>query len=470
MISYLQQKRGFAFRRACEELEIDPVSVLEYRRQSGRTEIALNTSISSQRDPPLAECSPLWKERANMVAKLAHSCLLLSKRGAEGLEYLRARGVLDATIEGACLGYCPAYALQNASDWGGDGGKRILLPRGIVIPWFDEHGDVICLRFRRLPTDASEDARKFYGVDEKTSQIKRYRVLQGSSSQWLYQGATLLPGRDAVLLEGEFDALIVAQEVDENAVAVVATGSTGWGRNERSIRRLASCSRVLVCFNADASGDKAAVEWLSQLGNARRWRPLWGDANEMLGDGVDLREWLAIGLTRPAGAGSNGTPSVSHSDCPQEQEAQIGSSSYEQFMEVVSRIATIFPGGCEITSVPKGAGAATGQQLPAYTPGSLPALPRTQCPFKLVTVGRDQRVKTVPCRSKTLANGWCSSHQHAQELLELGAKRGYPRVQLTQYKAIGKGKGSWEAYASRAPERWLRSDLPRIKAIAEQMQ
>jgi hypothetical protein len=60
---------------------------------------------------------------------------------------------------------------------------------------------------------------------------------------------------------------------------------------------------------------------------------------------------------------------------------------------------------------------------------------------------------------------WCEEHQQVQTLLDLGAKFGYPRTQLTRHRAIGAGRGNWEAYACRAPMKWLCHDLLLIPSI-----
>jgi DNA polymerase-1 len=95
-----------------------------------------------------------------------------------------------------------------------------------------------------------------------------------------------------VLLEGEIDALSVAQEC-RGIVSAVATGSTEGSRIGKwkvwiTIRKL-----IFVAFDADDKGDKAAAWWLHRLHDGRRLRPLWDDANQMLQDGVDLfNNWI----------------------------------------------------------------------------------------------------------------------------------------------------------------------------------
>ncbi len=298
MIGYLQQKRGLSFHAACLFLDIDADAIRVYRlQQRDGAHIPTPPAPLRTHELSLAERSLLWRTNALALTHWAHA-----QMGGAALDYLLERGLTPATISAHQIGYYPAYKWVNARQWDAPH-KRILIPRGIVLPWFDEEQTVVCLRFRRLPSDESEEARTFYGVEEKTGAIKRYRALVGSSSHSLYRKETIRPGADAVLLEGELDALILAQAMGKDA-AVLATGSTGWGRSARSLRQLARCRRVLVCYDTDANGagEKAAQYWISHLHNARRWRPFWNDANEMNRDGIDVREWVRVGMEESAGA------------------------------------------------------------------------------------------------------------------------------------------------------------------------
>src|SRR5690606_31282274 len=104
----------------------------------------------------------------------------------------------------------------------------------------------------------------------------------------------------------EIDALTVLQEAGD-LVAPVATGSTGEAHRPAWIAKLALASVVLVTFDADEPGDKAAAYWLGILDNAKRWRPFWGkDANQFAQEGADLRAWVVAGL-QSLGRAAGGT-------------------------------------------------------------------------------------------------------------------------------------------------------------------
>lgn len=261
----------------------------------------------------------------------------------------------------------------------------------------------------------------------KYNHLSYIRQVSGGSNG-LYLAQSLLLKRPAVVLtEGEFDALSIAQECGD-LVAVVATGTTKGSHTPRWISLLARQERVLVAFDAERDkGDADAGWWTQRLGNARRLRPLWIDANQMLQDGVDLRGWISAALAKPA-APMVMPPGESH-----KRPMQVQPTILKQHV-------------C----------------IPAF---SSVASPQARCPFVIAAADRKGSLKGVPCQGKVLVGGrWCAEHQQAHTLLDLGAKLGYPRTQLTRHRAISAGRGSWEAYACCAPARWLRHDLPLIRS------
>ena len=187
-----------------------------------------------------------------------------------------------------------------------------------------------------------------------------------------------------------------------------------------------------MAFDAERDkGDADAEWWIQRLGNAQQLRPLWNDANQMLQDGVNLREWTSPALAKPA--------------------ACMGMPSYESVGEAHQGLMKV---------------QTTHLTQHVCTPAlSSVASPQPGCPFVCVVADRKGHIKGVPCQGKSLAGSVCClEHQQAQALLDLGAQLGYPRTQLTRHRAIGAGRGNWETYACRAPARWLCHDLPFIRS------
>lgn len=156
--------------------------------------------------------------------------------------------------------------------------KKIWLPKGVVIPWTVKD-DLWRVNVRRFEGDP-----KYCGP--------------AGSGNGLYNADGLKPGKPAILVEGELDALSIAQ-VAGDLVTPVATGSTGGSRRALWEVLLSLCSVVLIAYDADDAGDDAWKYWRDALPNARRWRPVFGDANAMLQGGFDLRAWVLVGIGEP---------------------------------------------------------------------------------------------------------------------------------------------------------------------------
>ena len=221
----------------------------------------------------------LWQERAQTFCQDCRQ-RLWSDAGKAALAGLRARGLADDTIFEAGLGWNDHDRREDRAAWGLEGKTKVWLPRGVVIPWLIG-GQLWRVNIRRPAADVAKSGPKYIGP--------------AGSSNGLYGADGLRAGFPAVLVEGEIDALTLAQHAG-NLAAPVATGSTHGARRARWLGRLALASSVLVCYDADEPGQAAASYWLGALSNARRWRPYWADANAMAQDGADLRQWLAVGL------------------------------------------------------------------------------------------------------------------------------------------------------------------------------
>jgi DNA primase len=189
---------------------------------------------------------------------------LWTPEGAEALAYLQGRGLSPETIRHAHLGWTPRVMLPTSD------GARFWGASGITIPWLD--GDRLVLLKIRQPE----------GTRPKYAEAFR----DGPSV--FPSMASIQPGATLVVTEGEFDALLLGQELGELA-AVVTLGSAST-RPEGSTRlAMLRCPRWYVAHDADDAGDKAAAEWPAR---AIRVKPPegkdWTDAHRA---GIDLRRW-----------------------------------------------------------------------------------------------------------------------------------------------------------------------------------
>jgi DNA primase len=269
-IDYLIQKRGYSKQQALAEVGWKP--------RDGSTPLFIipRNILEGDRYPTHEAPPEKWQESAKTFVQYCED-ILWSEQGQQALDYLHTRGLNDETIRAAKLGYNPTELRQSGPKWGHD--QHGKLAKGIVIPWFIG-ADLWRITIRdELIVDGEN----------------RYKQVAGGSNG-LYLADSLAYHRPVVLVEGEIDALSVVQEANRD-VSVCATGTTEGSHTARWIAALARKDLVLIAFDAEAKGDKAANWWLDRLENAQRLRPWWKDANQMLQDDIDLLDdWILPGI------------------------------------------------------------------------------------------------------------------------------------------------------------------------------
>jgi hypothetical protein len=275
--------QGLDFQEACELLA-------QGEPPTRPDQTAARPAPRRRRRRRLTPPNPTWQERARTFIEFSQKLLWLPE-GRPGLEYLKSRSLTETTIQAAGLGYNPHDIHDLPQRWGLDDRDTIWLPGpGIVIPWL-AGGQVWRINIRLV-------APRLWRSGSGREKLIRYRGPAGFSNG-LYNADTLSLDRPAVLVEGELDALTITQQAGD-LVAAVATGSTSGSRRRRWMAQLAKCPLVLVAFDAEEAGDKAAEFWLKNLPNAWRWRPCSKDVNAMATEGMDLRHWLEEALPPPA--------------------------------------------------------------------------------------------------------------------------------------------------------------------------
>lgn len=281
MIDYVQEHDKCSFREACEALNLN---FDEYKpdRFSGLSDNGKTTEQLTVAPPDA------WQDRARQFVEYAQDQLWNGDTWA--LDYLHERGLTDAVILHAGLGYNPRSLHDKWESWGLEpvaGKKGVWCGAGIVIPW-EIGGDLWRVNVRLKDPFEGSNGRKVKYIGP------------AGFRNGLYNADALNMDKPAVLTEGEIDALTIMQNA-EDLVAAVATGSTGGSRRTRWLGRLALPPRVLVAYDNEVDkGDEAAKYWLDALSNAKRWRPYWEDANAMARDGANVRHWVQIGLGQTA--------------------------------------------------------------------------------------------------------------------------------------------------------------------------
>lgn len=266
-IAFVQRYYGVGYREACQMLGVTPASTPSRPR-------------SLQPPPPVEPPSAEWQAGAILLTAQAEQALW-GPAGQPARAYLHGRGLTDALIRRAGLGYHPATTPIRAETPGLAGA---FYPAGIVIPyWVD--GELWRVQVRRLTSNAEP----------------RYLSLAGSSGTPPYLIAPITSAKPVVLAEGPVDVLAIMQAAGD-LVTAIGTGATGC-RAVRWLAMIAVAPLVLAAHDADEAGDAAAAYWCDALQPvARRWRPTLHDPAEMLqcGGPALVRQWIAQGLASAA--------------------------------------------------------------------------------------------------------------------------------------------------------------------------
>jgi len=225
--------------------------------------------------PSRTPAGPSGMPLAEALALVAEAeARLWTHEGAEALAYLTGpRRLALGTIRAARLGWTPGVQVPKQ-------GGGTFRARGVVIPWF-EGGRLALVKIRQPEGDRPKYAEVFR---DRPSLFPGRRVVR--------------PGRPLVIAEGEFDALLLGQELGDLA-AVVTLGGTGSSKPEAGIRSIIRAApRWFIATDADEAGDKAAALWEGP--RAERVRPPEGkDWTDAARAGVNHRLWWSGRLGVP---------------------------------------------------------------------------------------------------------------------------------------------------------------------------
>jgi CHC2 zinc finger len=226
------------------------------------------------RTPPERSSGLPMEEASSLVTEAADR--LWKPKGTDALAYLHDRCLKDETIKAARLGWTPGVMVPRDGD-------EPFKARGITVPWFD--GDRLALVKIRQPEG------------RKPKYVEAFR----DRPQVYPDPAVIEPGRPLVIVEGEFDALLLGQALGRAPglpgwAAVVTLGSTSSGRgygggiDPAILRRVLAAPVWFVATDADKAGDKAASEWPARAIRVRPPEP-FKDWTEAAQAGIDLRSW-----------------------------------------------------------------------------------------------------------------------------------------------------------------------------------
>jgi hypothetical protein len=245
--------------------------------------------------PPDYSPGPLWQKRAWRVIERAHANLWENQtstsiwnngKSMKPLDWLHDRGLKDSTLKIWNIGWIPITWQDDPGHWGMDG-KPVFIPQGILIP---------CIINELV----------WYLKVRQPKQFPKYIQVR-KSQKALYMVQTIENNDTVVFCEGEFDALLLWQEIedltsDHDLAGVVTLGSAGnplnvatWGLY------LLETKNRLLAYDADEAGQAGSdnMAWLkTRKLDIPKLKPKDKDLTDFYKSGGDLRAWLKSEIDR----------------------------------------------------------------------------------------------------------------------------------------------------------------------------
>ena len=259
-IDYLQRYFRMDFREAVEALA-GPIVRKVCQRQNRRP------------PGPIAEkkvkrwTSTKWHRESRKLIRAAQG-YLFGPNGKERISYLvNERGLNLDTICRHHLGWLPAKGHMSSK---------------LLIPCYDNRGDLIRIRFR---------------IDEPGAGQERYRIRRGSNPHSPFP-LGISPDKPVVVVESELDAILISQQA-RDYVGVLAMGTTGMKLSDSIIDYLnEKIPIVLISLDNDQSGRQKTDSLMSKLPKAIG-RPVPEKYGKDPGEAwkqLDIEEWIEAGL------------------------------------------------------------------------------------------------------------------------------------------------------------------------------
>ena len=221
---------------------------------------------SPTRPPADASAGPSGMPEADALTLVeAAAARLWTPEGRDALAYLHdERHLTPETIRAARLGWTPGATVPTRE---GDRGYRAL---GVVIPWL-AGGRLVLAKIRQ------PDGRR----------PKYVEGFRDPGRLVCYPGPEMVrSGRPLVIVEGEFDALLLGQELAPFDVAVITLGSASSRPGPAILGRMLAAAPWFIATDSDEAGDRSASGWPAR---SRRLRPP---------EGKDWTEFHATGFNR----------------------------------------------------------------------------------------------------------------------------------------------------------------------------
>lgn len=273
-ITFLRELHGLSYQDACARLRIEPV------KRSG-----VFTKSEEYKPPLAADPSEVWIEKATSFVNWCHAALM---RSPSALAKVQERGLTVESIEKYKIGFNPGDSgrdfFRERTEWAlpellKEGGipRKLWLPVGFTIPTFSG-GRVVKVKVRRT---AWRDGDK----------LPKYVELSGSkSSPSVFVETNLVTA--GLVLESEFDGLLIQQEAGDLVYSVALGGSTK-PLDAETHALLNRTEIILFLPDFDQAGAAAWVKWSKMFPRIKRiLTPKEKSAGDYFTADGDLRAWI----------------------------------------------------------------------------------------------------------------------------------------------------------------------------------
>ncbi len=284
VIDFYRYWKGVDFKTAVAEL----AQQANVSKQAG-TALPAAPSLA----PAPAEPNPTWRNRAEQFVRWAEGNLQ-GEIGAGARAYLeKERGLFPETWHAFRLGYNPKTLYDNPVRWGLDG-KKIWLPRGIVIPGF-WHGEPWYIKVRRpRPGELLEQYIGAWTKQDGLANLKFGGPRGGKSVLFRLEMNSYMPV--LFLAEGEWDAMLLWEYCPDLCDAGTI-GGAGAKFDTLDLALLTRYLAVLVVYDDDQAGEKGR-EYITKLGAlSSRIIPIQPPSHDLtdywVAGGNNMRSWVA---------------------------------------------------------------------------------------------------------------------------------------------------------------------------------
>jgi hypothetical protein len=244
------QGRGLWMCRQCHPKWADGIELLRWRDGmsypqakatiDGEAPLAPRTRTPKPVEHTVRQTTEPTREWIAAATEYQARCMiaLWGTPGDKARSWLNKRGIDNGTIKDYRIGF------HHGEEWATWGERRVLLEHGIVIPRF-------------LP---GEHFPRFFNIRRPVG-LPKYRAIGGG--QMISFGLDHLDRNNAfgMMTEGEFDAMLVAQE-GRGMVNAFTPGGAESGIDSASLPYLLSVDPIFVAFDNDEAGQRCAQKFV----------------------------------------------------------------------------------------------------------------------------------------------------------------------------------------------------------------